>query len=393
MGKRDAGPLHVALIVDTISQFDRNVILGIASYVKSHQHWSLYVEEDPLDKLPDLQAWHGDGIIANFDDVKVSKLVSTLKIPVVAFGGGYGWYKPESSIPYISKDNRGVARLAAEHLLERGFRHFAFCGLPGNRNNGWAKERAEAFQDFVTKAGFSCSVFSGRHSTSRKWTELQRSLVEWIKSLEKPVGLLACNDSRARHVLEACRTASARVPEDVAVVGVDNDELICELAQPSLTSIDQGARLIGFEAAQLLDKLMSGVKVSKKALKQTVPPMGIITRQSTETLAVDDPDVATALEMIRHTSFSKLKIQEVLDAVAVSRSTLEMRFKATLGRTIHEEMQYQRIVRARFLISSTEMPLKSIAHEVGCTTVQYFTSLFRQHTGLTPAEYRRNQRV
>lgn len=384
-------PRQVALIINTVNAFDRNVIRGIAAYVQCHSHWSLYVEENPLDKLPDLHSWNGNGIIANFDDPKVSNSVNNLQIPVVAFGGSYGLDQANSRIPYVSKDNAGVARLAAEHLLERGFQHFAYCGFPTNHSNGWSKERADAFHKVVTNAGFDCSVFTGRHSTPRKWVELQRELGDWIGSLTKPVGLMACNDSRARHVLEACSKVSARVPEDVAVIGVDNDEIICELAQPSLTSVDQGARKIGYESARVLDRLMSGKKVAK--LNHIVSPGEIITRRSTDTLAVDDLEVLHALQMIRSAPPSELQIQDVLTAVAVSRSTLENRFKAVMGHTIHDEIQNQRIVRAKFLIASTEMPLKHVAREVGCTTVQYFTSLFRRHSGQTPADYRRKHRV
>ncbi len=391
MTTRNKGPRLVALLIDTAKAFDRKVIRGITAYVPQHGQWSLYVEEDPLDKIPDLGSWHGHGIIGNFDDKGVAESVSGLAIPVVGFGGGSGWYDPGSGIPYISKDNRGVARLAAEHLIERGFQNFGFCGLPPNRINGWSKKRADAFYEIITEAGFSCSTFSGRHTSARKWSELQHELAEWLDSLEKPLGLMACNDSRARHVLEACRNIGARVPEDVAVIGVDNDEMICELARPPLTSIDQGARRIGYESARLLDRLMVGEQVPESP--HVVQPEGVVTRQSTDTLAIEDPEVCAALQVIRWTPIDRLQVQDVVDAVSVSRSTLENRFKGLLGRTIHAEIYRQRIDQAKRLMVTTDVPLKQIASDVGFATIQYMTSQFRRHVGLTPAEFRRRRHI
>jgi LacI family transcriptional regulator len=391
MSRRRKRTRRVALIIDTAKPYDRKIIGGIASYVQRHVNWSLYVEENPLDKLPDLRSWPGDGIIANFDDEAVAEAVSGVRIPVVAVGGGYGWYDARSSIPYFATDNRAVAKLGANHLIERGFRRFAFYGFPRNRINGWSKERSDAFHEFVTNAGFPCSVYTGRHGSTRQWVELQRGLTNWLDSLEKPLGLMACNDARARHALEACRTIRADVPDDVAVIGVDNDEMICELTRPPLTSVEQGARRIGHESARLLDRLMSGRKHTKK--KYVVEPEGVVTRRSTDTVAIEDADVATALQFIRSRACEKIQVEDVVAVVAVSRSTLEARFKAVFGRTIHAEIQRQKIDRAKQLIATTEMPLKQIAARAGFASVQYMTSIFRQQTESTPAEYRQQCRL
>lgn len=383
-------PRHVALILDAARPYDRKIISGVAMHVKETGGWSLYVEEDPLEKLPDLGSWRGNGIIANLDDRKVAAAVRGLKVPVVGVGGGYGWYDPSAHIPYFASDDESVARLGAEHLLERGFRRLAFCGYPATRVNRWTEKRAAAFRRRADEAGVACTIYNGSQGTARHWTELQRGLQAWLRSLEKPLGLMACNDVRARHVLEACRAIGVRVPEDVAVIGVDNDEMICDLTSPPLSSVEQGARQMGYQAAALLDRLMRGKKSPRQIY--VVEPEGVVARRSTEILAIDDSDIATAVRFIRDRACEGIRIADVVDQVGISRSSLEQRFKAAMGRTIHAEVRRVQIDRAKQLIAETDLPLKQVAMKAGFQYVQYMTRTFRQCVGQTPAEFRR-QRV
>jgi LacI family transcriptional regulator len=385
-----ARPRHVALIVDAARPYDRKIIGGVAQYVKERGDWSLYVEEDPLQKLPDLRSWQGTGIIANFDDRRVAAAVRGLKTPVVGVGGGFGWYDPASRIPYFASDDEAIARMAAEHLIDRGFRHLAFYGYPRTRVIHWSEERSRAFQQRAEQAGIPCSIYTGRYATVRKWSELQRGLIAWLRTLEKPVGLMACNDVRARHVLEACRAIGLRIPEDVALIGVDNDEMICDLTDPPLSSIEQGARKMGYQAAALLDRLMAGRKVTQ--LYYVVEPEGVVARRSTDVLAIDDPDVATAVRFIREQACRRIQVGDVVARVGVSASTLKTRFKAATGRTIHAEIQRVQLDRAKQLIADTDLPLKQVAMQAGFQYVQYMTTLFRRCVGQTPARFRR-QRV
>lgn len=206
-------------------------------------------------RLPDLRSWAGDGIIADFDHPSVATAVAQSKLPVVGFGSGYGWYVHGSSIPYFFANNKMIASMAADHLLARSLRHFAYCGYAKTAINGWSEEREQAFVDLVSERGFSCEVCSDRFKTSYHWASVLCSLAEWLRSLPKPLGVMASNDIRARHVLEACRDFNLRVPNDVPVIGVDNDQLLCQLSSPPLSSIEQGAKRIGYEAAALLDRI------------------------------------------------------------------------------------------------------------------------------------------
>lgn len=378
---------QVALIMKSSQRYDRRIVRGVAARVHETGNWSLYVEEDPDLRIPELKDWHWDGIIADFDDRKTAETVSGLTIPIVGIGGGYGWYENSSGIPYVTTDNRSLGALGAEHLLNCGLTRFAYCGLPRTQIIGWSLERAQAFRERIEAAGFPCSVFTGKKRTARHWGKLQGELSEWLVSLEKPIGLMTCNDIRARHVLEACRNLGIRVPDDIAVVGVDNDEVMCELTTPPLTSIEQGSTQIGYQAALLLEQIMLGKKVSKRRV--LLEPEGIVVRQSTDILAIEDDTVARAVAFIRDRACDGIQVSDVLDLADVSRSTLDKQFQAALGRTIHAEMQRVKIEQAKRLLTTTNIPVKHIARRCGFEYLQYFTTVFRQHTGHTPAEYRR----
>jgi LacI family transcriptional regulator len=378
---------RVALILDTNRPYQRKIVRGVAAYARQSGRWSLYVEDEPLDKLPNLRLWHGQGIITTFIERKYAEAVRGLSIPVVGIEGGYGWYEADSNIPYFATDDEAIARMAAEHLMGQGYRRLAYCGVPRNRYNAWSQKRAKAFRQAARDAKLPCSIYTGRILSTRKWTALQRELIKWLRSLKKPVGIMAANDARARHLLEACRAVGIRVPEDVAVLGVDNDELMCELMEPPLTSIEQGARGVGYRAAELLDRMMSGKRPPK--IVNFVPPERVIVRRSTDYLAIDDADVAAAVRYIREHACEHMKIGDILDAVGVSRSTLGVRFKKSMGKTIHEEILDTMLSHARRLIAAGKLTLKQVAAEAGFATVQHMTNRFREFVGQTPSEYQK----
>lgn len=379
-------PFEVALVVDPAKPYDRRIIGGVAAYVRSQKRdWSVYVEEEVIARLPNLDAWSGNGIIANFDDKRIARAASNANVPVVGIGGGYGYYDVNSGIPYVRTDNVAISKIAASHLLELGFQRFAFCSEPPNKINGWARERADAFYKFVTSRNYNCDVYVGRISSVRHWKESQKHLQQWLSTLSRPIGIMACHDARARQLLQACRASGFRVPEDIAIVGVDNDDIMCELSTPPLTSIEQGTRRIGHEAAALLDMLMTG-RSKRKSL--TVAPEGLVARQSTDVVAVEDEDVAESLRFIRAHACDPIAVWDVLDHTNLSRSTLEARFREVLGRSIHAEIRRVQIALARRLLTDTNAPIKEVAHQSGFSSVQYFTATIRDATGQTPGQIR-----
>jgi LacI family transcriptional regulator len=277
-----------------------------------------------------------------------------------------------------------VARLAAEHFLERQFRHFAYVGL---EDRAWSLRRERAFRERLKEAGFEPHVF---HQSSkprdRVWEKEQELLAAWIESLPTPLGLFACNDDRGRQVLETCRLANLHVPEDIAVLGVDNDDVFCELSDPPLSSVALNAETAGYRAAELLDGMMQG-KI-RKPRRIIVEAVGVVTRRSTDIVAIKDADVASALQYIRAEQGRGISVDRVAEEVAMSRRSLEKRFRDSIGRTILEEIQLVRLESAKRLLLETTYPISKVAEFSGFGSTGYFIQFFQKRVGKTPRKYR-----
>ena len=382
---------QVALIYDGKLPYDLKVMSGVAKYIQEGADFILYTEEDALknQRLPDLRSWHGDGIIADFDAPNVAAAVQRSRLPAVGFGGGFGWYSKDSGMPYFFSDQAKIGEIAAGHLIERGFRNFAYCDYARSATNVWSEERQNSFATTLAKHGLSCSVYRPKHKTTRQWNSMLSSIGSWLLSLPKPVGVLGANDRRAYHVLEACRASQIRVPEEVAVLGVDNDEMLCQLSNPALSSIEQGAKTIGYEAALLLESMMSGARPRK--IHHVISPIGIVTRRSTDVLAIEDEISANAMIYIRSHFHTGISVADVVSAVGTSRSTIESRFKASVGQSVHDIIRKIQLDRARELISETNVAIKEIASNTGFRSVQHMTRLFGDAFGQTPAKYRKSR--
>ena len=377
---------HVAIVANHSIEFDRQDVRGIGRFVREHGQWIPFVQIHRQYLAKQLKQWSGDGIIAALDDPKVFDLVSDLSVPVVGFG--YGGGDRSEPIPYLTSDDVAIAQMGAQHLLDRGFTNFAFCAKPTSSriSQPWSENRATAFIAAVEEAGYECSVYRESATVSIDWDVLFRELCQWVKSLPKPVGLMACYDVRALYVLEACTRVGIRVPEEVAVIGVDNEEVICELANPPLSSVIQGATRLGYEAATLLERLMNGEMAGSR--HATVPPAGIVTRQSTDVLAIEDSEVAAALHYIREHAFEGIGVTDVVKQVSISRDSLDMRFKSALNRTVHGELQRIQIDRVKQLLRSTDWPISEIARRSGFRYREYLSNVFHRITGQTLGEYR-----
>jgi len=254
-----------------------------------------------------------------------------------------------------------------------------------------AAERREAFVQAVRASDFQAAVYESRWRGpgTPAWDVDQERLTRWLGQLPLPVGLASCNDLRGQHVLEACRRAGLAVPEQVAVIGVDNEELLCRLCDPPLSTVIPSARRIGYEAARLLDGLMSRSSPPPTA-ELLIPPSGVVTRQSTDTLAVDDPDVRAALQFIRESACDGIRIDDVLREVPISRSLLERRFRQAIGRSPHAEIRAVQVRRAAQLLTETDVPLKRIADLSGFAHMEYLSYFFKRATGESPRDYRRS---
>jgi LacI family transcriptional regulator len=380
----------VAVLIETSRGYGRGLIRGVAQYCREHRHWSVFFKPQGLGELPPpwLKHWNGDGILARVADRKAAKAVLDTGLPTVDLRGAF----PDLGLPHVGGNNRMLAQLAVNHLRQRGLRQFAFCGLRRGENASNDK-RCDQFVRAVEASGFSCAVSQAISLLRRPetWEEAQGKLANWIHSLPKPVGIMACNDDCGLEVLNACQVAGVRVPHEAAVISVDNDEYVCTLSMPPLTSIDIASERIGYAAAGLLDRMMAGKTPRKQSLE--IPPGQVIARQSTDMLATEDSLVLEAIAFIRDHLGGRITLADVVQHLGTSRATLETRLKSVTGQTVHREIQRIRIEMVKDLLCSSDLPLKQIAHRCGFKYTQHLARVFRTVTGETPIEFRKKNVV
>lgn len=379
--------MTVAVLLNLSRPYDRQVLRGITAYVKhAGLHWRFYVEEEPADKTPDFAQWAADGVIVDLDDACLFRAVQGLAVPLVGIGRFGSHSRPNQRSRTVGPDDEAIGSCAADHLMECGLREFAYCGTRQRGPDPWSELRFAAFQNRLRERGFSCFRYTGRHVSARHWPRLLNELMRWLESVPKPLGVMACNDSRARHVLEAARQLKLRVPEEVAVIGVDNDLLTCEMADPPLSSVAPATQEIGFQAARVLEQLMANRR--KRVDDVIVPPLRLVKRQSTDLLAIREPLIHGALNFIRDQAAGCIGAPEVAKHAGVSRSTLDERFKRILGRTVAEQVRLTRVEAARDLLLETRLPLAEIARKTGFPSPQYLCYAFKRGMGVSPATIR-----
>ncbi|QDV10316.1 Xylose operon regulatory protein [Rosistilla oblonga] len=378
----------VALLVETSNAYARGVLAGIIDYIQQHQRWSLVLPEQERGARPPdwLQRWQGDGIIARIETDEIAQAIRRTQCPVVDVSAA----RHLPGVPWVETDDDAIARIAVEHLVERGFRHLAFCGDSGFN---WSQWRQQAFEQYVQQAGGTYYQYDSipRHDPEYSWNSERARLAQWVKQLPHPIGIFACYDIKAQQLLDVCRELNIAVPEQIAVLGVDNDRLLCDLADPPLSSVSCNTRRTGYEAAAMLDRMMAGDTIG--AEKVLLEPLGIQTRQSTDILATDDPDVAAAVRFIREHACDGIKVVDVLNEVPVSRRVLEKRFVKILGRSPHEEITRLRIDRVKQLLVQTDLSLAEIARRTGYRHDEYLSVAFKNVVGVQPSKYRQSAKT
>ena len=372
----------VALLIETSNGYARGLLEGIIAYVRAHDAWSIWLPEQSRGETPPawLSRWKGQGVIARIETPEIAAAVQKLRVPVIDVSAA----RTLPDIPWAETDDAAMARLACEHLAERGFRRLAFVGDP--RFN-WSKWRQMHFEAWCADAGVECHVFPAlptrRDSVAREG-ELLR---DWLKTLPQPTGILACYDIKAQLVLEICRELDIAVPEQVAVLGIDNDELLCNLCTPPLSSIQPDSRRTGYLAAELLTRILAGEVVPPQA--HLIPPLGVVTRRSTDVLAIEDREVATALRFIREHAREGIDVSDVLRVTPLSRRVLEGRFREALGRSPHQEILRVRLEHVCRLLTQTDLSLAEIAARTGFAHPEYLTVAFKRELGQPPSVYRK----
>ena len=390
---RQSKKRQVALLYPVAVPWMAQFTSGVAEYAEQHGGWAILTSPPTLSgagelalNLYSLADWQGDGAIAALSRPAEARLAAALPIPVVNFGGALR----KSAVPRVMTDHRAVGRLAAEHLLERGFRRLAYYGTAGV---SYSVRRAEGFQQVARKAGVPCDVLQAPRVRNPRATWRQRvgPLEQWLRRLQPPVGLMAVHDYRARVVIDECRLLGLDVPKDVAVIGVDNDPSICEFSHPTLSSIARNARRNGYEAAAMLDALMCGR--TPEAAEVLIEPEGVVARQSTDWILIEQPHVAAAIHYMREHLDEPIGIEQVAEHADVSRRRLEQRFRRTLGCSPHDYLCRLRIERAKELLRRPQaVKLQQVANACGFANVARLCVVFRRSTGQSPMTFRRTAR-
>ncbi|MEQ8847303.1 XylR family transcriptional regulator [Botrimarina sp.] len=379
---------RVALLVETARAFGREFLRGVARYSREHGPWSFHISPGDYEQVvPKMQQWGGDGIIARIPNSRVASEILKAGLPTIAIGltdEQLAGDSPLHNLSEVSSDSREVTRLAVDHLLHRRFRRLAYVG---SNDRGWSSRRETAFRECVALHGIDPIVYPGpTRPRDMVWEREQKRLAEWIRKLPTPIGVFACDDDRGREVLEACALAGFNVPEEIAVVGVDNDEVFCDLSDPPLSSVSLNIETAGYRAAELLDGLMSGRVREPRSL--TVEALGVVARRSSEVVAVEDEDISAALQIIHRDQGRGVSVDSIVEELAVSRRSLEKRFRAVLGRSILEEIQLARLDHSKRLLLDSSYPISRVARLAGFGSVGYFIQFFQRRVGKTPGKYR-----
>lgn len=381
--------IRIGLVFGYSLSYYRDIVRGIRAFAESRPQWAFTPIAPAPDAIESIRPLNLDGLIAHIFTLDLAKAIVRLRKPVVNVSG----VLPNLKIPRVMADHEQTGRLAAQHFLDRGLRHFGFFGYT---EHAFSKGREAGFRREVEQAGFSVSSYLSDDPLHPEPTGLCRwddGLQKWLVGLARPVGVLSSHDIQGVQLSEACHRAGLRVPDDVALLGVDDDDLFCQVARPPLSSVSLPGERIGFEAARMLEGLLSRRKQDAQSRTVLLPSPGVKTRPSSDVLAIEDEDVVTAVRFIRGRSCKSIGVADVIKVVAVSRRSLERRFRAILGRSVGEEICRVRMEKAKELLSGTEMPIAMVATRSGFSEAKHLSIVFRRETGLTPTEYRRRCRA
>lgn len=374
---------RVAILVETTRTYTRELLAGVRHYVSEHGPWSAILELRALDSSPPpwLRNWDGDGVLSRTFTQKTADVITATGLPTVELRSTH----LRHDFPFVGVDNSQVGSMVAEHFLERGHTHFATLSL---HTESFFEERTRNFKKAVEAAGHACAELPERGADSvRDWEKSQTRLIEWLDSLPRPLGVFAANDQLGVRMLEACRRGGIAVPEQVAIVGCENEETLCSFASPTLTSVQFDGAAVGYLAARNLDLMMRGRRPQKR--RTLAPPKHIVARESSDELAVSDHLVARAAQIIRENATAGINVDELCRRLNASRSTLERRMKGALRRTPKEEILRIRFREVERLLRDTDLPIDAIAEQTGFVHSHYLQAAFKQRHNETPGRYRK----
>ncbi len=370
----------IALCMELTDFYEHGIARGVVRYAKGRPDWRLFGYGWMFRPLTDLKSWKGDGVIARVETSRDADRIASLGIPVVDVAGAYR----RPGFRHVTNDDVRTGAEAAAHLMACGFQRFAFLGVSGTI---WSEERRRGFIQGLRR-GARCRSSQGAWTGGRTRMKARPRSTEFLSGLDLPAALFACNDTTGLRATERAHRLGISVPEGLAILGVDNEDILCELASPSLSSIMLDCEAIGFRAAAGIDAILDGSGPAEGS-RVSVPPREVAERESTRTFSCPDPVVARAVTFIRARAHEGIDVGDVVRVAAASRRSLEMRFRAATGRTIHDEIARARLSRARRLLKVTTLTVEQVAAASGFGAVQRFHSAFRTAAGMSPGEWRR----
>lgn len=379
---------RVALLIGTWNEYGRGIIEGVWQYAQQHGPWLLEMEpSEPDENVEVPRGWSGDGIIASLQTTRLETKLKALGAPVVNVSGSL---RASDHFPRVTTDAEAVVRMAVTHLLEKGLKNVVFCGEPHRPFLGfWAEAYTKVMSTMDRETLlYQPSARIGRDSGLEARNNDRR---RWIESLPKPVGIIGWATDICRHLAMACTESGLKVPEDVAIISLETEDLLARVVHPPISGVDIPVKRIGYEAAGLLDQMMRGKTPDLHEIR--LAPLGVTTRQSTDLVACDDPHVRQALGFIRERCQEGIDVRDVLRAVPMARRSLERKFLTLIGRTPAEEIRRIRIEKVRQLLDSTDLPIADIAEACGFNYVEHMIPLFRKYHGCTPSVYRKDARL
>ncbi|MFA5292130.1 MAG: substrate-binding domain-containing protein [Phycisphaerae bacterium] len=373
---------RIILMVEPLGEYLQGLLRGIAQYSNSNGPWVFYREPGKHEgTLPQLNPEEADGVIAKIANTAGARKKLPRTVPVILIG--YREIIPE--MPQIFGDTEAIGKVAAEYFLNKGFRNFAFCGFDEFH---WSRERGKSFKLFLENKGYKVHLYRNLKGAMRKsWQLEQQDLAKWLRTLPKPVAILACNDDRGQHLISACKLGKMRIPDEISVLGVDNDKFVCSLTYPPLSSIALGTERAGYEAAQLLAKMMQMKKFINSSIM--VRPTHVITRQSTDIIAAEDTLLSEAINYIQKHSNMDISVDDVAGEVMVSRRSLERKFRRQLNKSIYDEIRRIRVNRIISMLLETDLTIAQIGLAMGFKDITHTGRYFKEETGLSPLAYRR----
>ncbi len=377
----------VLLLMDPDRGWARDLLRGIAKYSRLNNPWGVYrlsqfywrpEHKRNSSQLTHLKEWKPDGIITR--EMDYIDDILQLGVPVI----GSECARDIPGLPVITSDFVETGRMAADYFLQKGFKNFAYCGYS---DVAWSTRRLDSFNETLTQKGFVVNAYMKPISNLKQlWISEIGKIASWLKTLPKNTGIMTCSDDRSLHILEACKVANLLVPEDIAILGVDNDEILCDLANPPLSSIAFNTEDIGFKAARALDRMMNGIKLND--LHITAKPSYVISRHSTDIFAVEDDQLNIALSYIKANRFKLIQVSDVVAATSVSRRNLELRFKKWLNRSILDEIKRVHVGLMSEMLIETNYSVAKIASLLGHGSVDNICRYFKNEKNISPTEFR-----